>query len=119
MSVHVRELGPQEVYEFDTPNLAFNVNSEGEYRVDANPDTQTTAVTIRIGSGEGNTGGQVFGIASRQQAVVVGDEQANYRLQSVPMLDEFDQWCAARDRRQIGRAVQQECRDRSRMPSSA
>ena len=49
--VRVRRLDDNETYEIDTPNLAFTLVRPGEYRIDANPDSQTTIITVRDGVG--------------------------------------------------------------------
>src|SRR5215831_3250898 len=37
--------------EIDTPNLAFTITRPGEYRIETNPDTYETYVTVRNGEG--------------------------------------------------------------------
>src|SRR5450756_2955342 len=38
--IRVRYLARNQIFEIDTPNLAFNIERPGEYRIDANPDSQ-------------------------------------------------------------------------------
>eukprot|EP00456_Euglypha_rotunda_P009482 TRINITY_DN1213_c2_g3_i1.p1 TRINITY_DN1213_c2_g3~~TRINITY_DN1213_c2_g3_i1.p1 ORF type:complete len:102 (-),score=33.59 TRINITY_DN1213_c2_g3_i1:24-329(-) len=58
---------------------------------------------------------------SYRKQVMIDDETALLDILDTAGQEEFssmqDQWM--RDGKEIGRAVQQECRDRSRMPSSA
>ncbi len=100
LTLHIRQLQPRELFEIDTPNLAFTLTAPGEYRIDASPDAQTTTVTIRDGNGEISGGGQSFTLNTRQQAVITGDQQIDYRVNSAPITDAWDQWCTARDRRE-------------------
>ena len=100
LTLHIRQLQPRELFEIDTPNLAFTLTAPGEYRIDANPDAQATTVTIRDGNGEISGGGQSFTLNTRQQAVITGDQQIDYRVNSAPITDAWDQWCTARDRRE-------------------
>jgi hypothetical protein len=91
LTLHIRQLQPRELFEIDTPNLAFTLTAPGEYRIDANPDAQTTTVTIRNGNGEISGGGQSFTLNTRQQAVITGDQQIDYRVHSAPITDAWDQ----------------------------
>jgi len=100
LTVRLRNLRQDEVFEIDTPNLAFNLLRPGEYRIDANPDSQTTVVIVRDGEGDVTGGGQAFPVYGRQQVVVRGDDQITYNLGAVPGLDAWDQWTSSRDQRE-------------------
>ena len=100
LTVRLRNLAQNQIFEVDTPNLAFTMVRPGEYRIDANPDSQTTVVTVRDGEGEVTGGGQAFPVYARQRVVVTGDDQINYNLASAGGADEFDQWGSTRDRRE-------------------
>src|SRR5258708_34387900 len=41
LTVRPRYLGQNQIFEVDTPNLAFTLDLPGEYRIDVNPDSQT------------------------------------------------------------------------------
>lgn len=98
LEVHIRNLDDQQVFEIDTPNLAFSVLRPGVYRIEANPDSRTTTVTVRSGQGEVNSGGQAFPIMPRSQARVTGDRQTNCDISPEPPPDWFDGWADSRDR---------------------
>src|SRR5450759_3940499 len=100
LTIRLRNLAQNQIFEVDTPNLAFTIERPGEYRIDANPDSQTTIITVRDGQGEVTGGGQSFPIYTRQQVVVRGDDQINYNLAAAGGADIFDQWCSSRDRRE-------------------
>jgi hypothetical protein len=100
LTVRLRNLAQDQIFEIDTPNLAFTLNRPGDYRIEANPDSQVTVVTVRDGEGEVTGGGQDFPVYSRQRVVVSGFDQINYNLESAYGPDEFDQWCAQRNRRE-------------------
>jgi hypothetical protein len=112
LNVRLRNLAQAQIFEIDTPNLAFTLGRPGDYRIEANPDAQTTVVTVRDGEGEVTGGGQDFPLYTRQRVVVSGYDQINYNLESVGGPDEFDQWCAARnlsaDQSQSARYVSRE-----------
>ena len=100
LAVRLRYLAQDQIFEIDTPNLAFTLNRPGDYRIDANPDSQITVVTVRDGEGEVTGGGQDFPVYASQRVVVRGDDQINYNLEAAYGPDQFDQWCAARNRRE-------------------
>ena len=52
LEVTVRHLMPGEIYEVDTPNLAFTLMKSGVYRIDVDPNGDQTLVTVRSGYGE-------------------------------------------------------------------
>jgi len=47
LNLRVRHLYRGEIYEVDTPNMAFTVTKSGEYRFDVDPNGDTTLVTVR------------------------------------------------------------------------
>jgi hypothetical protein len=100
LNIRVRSLDQNEAFEIDTPNLAFSVLRTGEYRIDVNPDTQTTRITVRGGEGEVTGGGQAFTVHAREQADVSGEDSLSYNVLNAPRPDEWDNWCDARDRRE-------------------
>jgi hypothetical protein len=100
LTVRLRRLDEDESFEVDTPNLAFSLLRPGEYRIDANPDNQTTTVTVRGGEGEVTGGNQAFSIHARQQARVSGTGSVTYDVADAPPPDAWDRWCLGRDQRE-------------------
>jgi len=100
LSIRVRNLAQDEVVEIDTPNLAFTILRPGEYRIDANPDAETTTITVRDGEGDVTAGSEGFPLGTRQRVFVKGSDQVTYNLAAAGGPDEFDQWCSSRDRRE-------------------
>ena len=100
LTIRVRNFAQNQAFEVDTPNVAFTVVRPGEYRIDANPDSQSTVITVRDGEGEVTGGGDTFPVYARQQVVVRGSDQITYNLASAPGADAWDQWCSSRDRRE-------------------
>ena len=54
----VRELREGDLYEVDTPNLAFTVKEAGAFRIDVNENGDSTRVTVIRGQGQVTAGGQ-------------------------------------------------------------
>ena len=100
IEVRVRYFDPNQVFEIDTPNLAFSIVSPGLYRIDANPDGQSTLATVRNGQGQGTGGGQVFPVNPGEQAQVMGDQQVSFNIVGAPAPDWFDNWSDGLDRRE-------------------
>lgn len=98
VDVRLRRLDENTSFEIDTPNLAFTLLRPGDYRIDTNPDTFETYVTVRSGQGEITGGGQAFSVNPGQQAYVSGNGQITYEVAPAPGPDEFDQWTESRDR---------------------
>ncbi|HXF27944.1 MAG TPA: DUF6600 domain-containing protein [Bryobacteraceae bacterium] len=98
IDVRLRRLDQNTSFEIDTPNLAFTLLRPGDYRLDTNPDTFETYVTVRSGQGEITGGGQAFSVNPGQQAYVSGNGQITYQVAPAPGPDEFDQWAESRDR---------------------
>jgi len=54
INVRVRNLYRDDVFEVDTPNLAFTVLQRGDYRITVDPDGSFTTITLREGQGQIN-----------------------------------------------------------------
>ncbi len=97
LSMRVRQLEPGERIEIDTPQLALVATQPGEYRVDVDPQADTTRVTVHAGSamvygeaGQASPLGQGQQVQFSGRALAVTQSGAAYR-------DGFDQWVVMRD----------------------
>src|ERR1700730_4161295 len=100
LSARVRNFGQGQNVQIDPPSMAFTVLRPGEYRVGADPDSQTTTITVRAGDGEVTGGGQTFPVHAREQAIVTGGDQIPYDVESAPGPDAWDRWSTSRDGRE-------------------
>jgi hypothetical protein len=100
--LRVRHLDDGDVIEVDTPNLAFNLQHTGEYRIDANNDGNVTNVTVMSGRGEVTGGGYSYTVVAGQSARFSGTDQLTYDIAQLPNADDFDNWAFQRDRREDG-----------------
>jgi hypothetical protein len=100
LGVRVRRLEGDQSLEVDTPNLAFTILRTGDYRIDTNPDSNQTYVTVRSGDGQITSNSGAFAVHARQQAVLTGQDQAEYGVYAVPGNDDFDNWVLSRDARE-------------------
>jgi len=98
--IRVKRLEQDETIEIDTPNLAFSLLRPGTYRVDVNEAGDSTIVTVLNGEGEVTGGGQAYSVHARQTATFAGTDKLDADVQDSNGYDDFDQWCADRDRRE-------------------
>jgi uncharacterized protein DUF6600 len=98
LNVRVRRLEPNEVFEVDTPNLAFVLRQPGEFRVEVEPDGIATTIVVRKGQGEAYGENASYVIDARQPYRFAGNDLREYRYVDTPRPDEFDRWASDRDR---------------------
>ena len=98
LNVHVRGLYEGEVWEIDTPNLAFTVRKSGDYRFDVDPNGDSTMVTVRKGEGEATGQGSPVRVHSGEQTTFSGGNSLAHQTQDAPQPDSFDQWCSMRNK---------------------
>lgn len=99
MSIQLRDLDEGEIFEIDTPNLAFTLQRPGDYRIEVSPEGGTV-VSVRRGLGEVTGGSRVYSVRSNQRASFLGTEELDAYIDQVGEYDEFDQWCHNREARQ-------------------
>lgn len=98
--LHVRRLGAKQVYEIDTPNLAFSIQQPGDYRLDVDTQGNATLITVRNGAGTIYGKNNIsYPIASRQSCSYPGDNITQHQCSALPARDSFDRWSDARDAR--------------------
>src|SRR5580698_6109298 len=100
IEVHVRRLEPGNAFEIDTPNLAFTLAASGEYRIETNPEGNSTAITVREGAGQVTGAGESYNLANGQQYIFNGTDQLAFNAQAAPEFDDFEDWCQAQDQRE-------------------
>ncbi len=99
LELTVRYLGPGQVYEVDTANLAFTVTKAGVYRFDAFPKEDATWVTVRKGQGEATGSGAAVKVKSGEQVRFGNGATLQHTAEAAPSPDGFDDWASVRDKR--------------------
>lgn len=97
LEITLRQLDSDDAYEIDTPNIAFSLLRPGRYRVDVDPQGQTTAVSVFDGAGEVTGGGNAYNLNPGQRASFSGTDSLSYDITSTAPPDDFDNWCQSRD----------------------
>ena len=100
INVRVRNLYRDDVFEVDTPNLAFTVLQAGDYRITADSEGSFTTITLRDGQGQINGGGQAFLVDGGSQVQVSGTDSISYDIYDLPGRDNFDRWSYSRQARE-------------------
>ena len=98
--VRIRHIDDGDSFEIDTPNLAFDIQRTGEYRVDVNEDGNLTNVTVWRGRGEATGGGDSYMVVAGQQARFSGTDQLDHEISQLPESDDFDGWSSDRNQRE-------------------
>jgi len=99
LNVSVRHLYSGEVWEIDTPNLAFTVSKNGEYRFDVDPNADTTLVTVWKGEGQATGQGPAVRIHQGEELQFSSGTSLTNEARSAPRPDGFDDWARTRDQR--------------------
>jgi hypothetical protein len=102
LMLRVRHLDDGDLVEVDTPNLAFNLQRTGEYRIDVDSAGNVTNVNVWSGRGEVTGGGYSYTVVAGQSARFSGSDQLDYDIAQLPGADDFDNWAFQRDHREDG-----------------
>jgi hypothetical protein len=98
LNVHIRNLGPNENFEVDTPNSAIMLERPGDYRINADGDNSLTAVVVRSGDAEVTAGAAgASNVRNGQMAQFTGTDNVQQQLSGAPPPDAFDGWTGGRD----------------------
>jgi len=99
VNFRVRELREGDVYEVDTPNLAFTVKQAGAFRVNVSENGDATTIVALRGEGEVTTAGKTYKIHNGEQAEFEGADNPQFNESAAPAPDGLDRWAAERDLR--------------------
>lgn len=102
LAMRVRALPAGQTIEIDTPNVAMQASSAGEFRVDVAPDGNSTTVTLRSGNAILYGDGGSVRMSAGQQITFSGVNLQQQAGGPAPGPDAFDQWVASRDRSEDG-----------------
>ena len=100
VSLRVRHLFEGEIYEVDTPNMAFTVQKTGEYRFQVDPNGDASVVTVWKGEGDATGSGPAVRVKAHEQARFTNGTSMTHQVSGAPAFDGFDDWCRVRDERE-------------------
>jgi hypothetical protein len=101
VNFRVRELQPGDVYEVDTPNLAFTVTRAGAFRVDVNENGDATRIIAIRGEGQVSANGQSYTVKEGEAGSFTGaPDSVRYESIVAPEPDGLDRWALDRDRKE-------------------
>jgi len=96
----VRHFDNGETFEVGTPNLAFNVSQEGEFRLDTNENGDQTVATVFHGAAEITGAGNSYSLTEGQQGTFSGTNQLSYDVGAIAAPDSLAEWSFSRDQRE-------------------
>lgn len=99
LALHVRRLNAGQIYEIDTPHLAFNVTQPGDYRIDVDDSGDATTVTVRRGKGIVYARNAAYKIKAPNSYRFAGQNLQVHQHISFLKLDSFDRWSFDRESR--------------------
>ncbi|MGB8636419.1 MAG: DUF6600 domain-containing protein [Rhodanobacteraceae bacterium] len=98
VNLSVHRLDRDQIYEIDTPTMAFVADQPGSYRIDVDPDGYGAMVTVFSGQGtvwgDRNSSYRVY--SGRSFRFDSSDVQ-RVRISSIPSYNDFDRFCADLD----------------------
>jgi hypothetical protein len=97
LNFRVREMREGDLYEVDTPNLAFTVKEAGAFRVDVNENGDGTRVTVIRGEGVITAGDKTYEVHAGEQAELNGVDAPQFNVGPAPAPDDLDRWASDRD----------------------
>lgn len=101
LDLQVRAYEPGQRVEVDTPNLAFQLQSAGDVRLNVNPAADTTAATLRAGVGMAyGDNAAPYALEPGQRVQFAGQSLTVVAAEANPPDDAFDRWVAALNARE-------------------
>jgi hypothetical protein len=97
LSITLRDLQPNQVFEVDSPNAAVSLLRPGTYRFRVLASGDMTFVVVRQGQAEITGGGQAFNLTPGNSASLSGTTQLAFDVELAPPPDDLDIWCSNRD----------------------
>ena len=89
--------GSEAEAEIDTPNVAVHPNQEGSYRIQVDPNSAQTIVTVRKGQAEVSTPQGSTTVEEGQMITIQGTDNPQYQVNDAPARDQWDEWNQNRD----------------------
>ncbi|MDR3368637.1 MAG: hypothetical protein P4L88_05700 [Rhodoferax sp.] len=98
LKIRVRQMGPHQSFEVDTPNLSFSLSQAGDYRIDVDPSGDATLVAVQLGQAQVYGDGASYLVQAGQGYRFYGTNLSDYEAVSAQFDDDLDRWSHDRDR---------------------
>ena len=98
--IRLRELGPYDSYEIDTPSGTVVLQAIGEYRIDVTPDGRRAIVTVRDGDADVYVGDQTYRVPSGSSLTLIGGTAQPIAASQVVAPDSWESWARSRDQQE-------------------
>ena len=99
LDLRVRQMAGSDVFEIDTPNLAFQVTRPGRYRVAVDPQSGSTTVVVRDGAAEVYGERASYVVASGQGYRFYSTDLSDSEFFTPRGADQFERFVLERDAR--------------------
>ncbi len=99
LNIRIWRFDRNQVFEVNTPNLAYSIRSPGSYRIEVDANGESTVVMVRSGQAEVFGEGRAFVISAGQGFEFFDTGLRDYDGFALGSGDEFDRWSSARDQR--------------------
>src|SRR5262245_27247567 len=86
------EVDADDQFEIDTPNGAITLMGPGSYRVDVNPEGDSTLIVVRRGEIEVTAAGSSYRVAAGEASTVVGLDAPVYDVFRAPVRSATEDW---------------------------
>jgi hypothetical protein len=97
LNLRVRRIYEGQIFEVDTPTLAFVVSRPGEYRIDVDARDNHTTIAVWDGGGEAYGDKANFRIREGEAIRFYDTRLTDYEAFDIPRPDDFDRFCMDRD----------------------
>jgi hypothetical protein len=102
LAARIRHFRPGNTVRLSTQQASFLLQSEGRYRLDADPDRGESRLSVFAGTAGLETASGRIRVSAGQSVVVWDDEGAQYAFQDVSST-QLDRWALERDARWVER----------------
>jgi hypothetical protein len=99
VQITVFKLDQGNTVEVDTPNGALTLQAPGTYRVDTDPKSGSTLVSVYRGSLQVSGGGASQTVSDGQAVQLTGSDQVQVTRADLAPVDDFEKWVQQRDHR--------------------
>ena len=99
LNLSVRRMDPGQIFEVDTPALAFVIKRAGRYRIDVDPYYNETTIVVWEGAAKAYGERSSFSLRAGDTVRFYSSDLRDYEMYGMPREDDFDRYSFDRDQR--------------------